>query len=354
MTQVPESINNKKFAYDLDRVDWTAWVKARSLPAYRAGQIHRWIGRGIADPDEMTDMPLSLRAGLREEFDFQGLITENRLISKLDGTRKYIFRLMDGNIIESVLMKYHHGYSVCISSQAGCRMGCSFCASTGAGFGRNLTSGEMLAQVLRIARDIDSRVGHVVIMGIGEPMDNLAEVKRFLLAANDQEGANIGMRHISLSTCGLVPEMLEFTDTGLPVTLSISLHAPNDTIRRQLMPIARKYSLDELLSACKHHINRTGRRIIFEYALISGINDQPEHARELAARLRGLLCHVNLIPANEFEGGCYHQSGQREIRTFLEILEREGQSATIRRELGSDIMAACGQLRRRLEECATV
>lgn len=352
MTQAAEPATYKKFAYDLDRADWKAWVKSQNLPAYRAGQLHRWISRGIADPDEMTDISLNLRALLREEFDFQGLTTENRLISKLDGTRKYIFRLADGNVIESVLMQYHHGYSVCISSQAGCRMGCSFCASTGAGFGRNLTSGEMLAQVLRIARDLGSRIGHVVIMGIGEPMDNLVEVKRFLLAVNDPESANIGMRHISLSTCGLVPEMLEFTDTGLPVTLSISLHAPNDAIRRQLMPIARKYSFDELLSACKHHIEKTGRRIIFEYALISGINDQPEHARELAARLRGLLCHVNLIPANEFEGGRYRQSGQQEIRTFLDILTKEGQSATIRRELGADIMAACGQLRRRLEECA--
>lgn len=343
----------RPFAFDLTLDDWKAWMKARGLPAFRAGQIHRWIGRGIESADEMTDMPAALRADLAKAFDFQGITAESRLISEIDGTRKYIFRLGDGNIIESVLMQYKHGYSVCISSQAGCRMGCSFCASTGAGFGRNLTSGEMLAQVLRIARDAAVRVGHVVIMGIGEPLDNYDAVVRFLRAVNDPEGANVGMRHISLSTCGLVPEMLKFTDEGLPVTLSISLHAPNDTIRRQLMPIAKQYPMDELLRACQRHIEKSGRRIVFEYALIRGVNDQPEHARELASRLRGMLCHVNLIPANEFQGGRYRQSGQKDVRAFLDILAREGQSATVRRELGSDIMAACGQLRRRLEACVT-
>ncbi len=343
----------KTFAYDLTLDDWKDWTSLNGLPGFRAGQIHRWIGRGIASADEMTDMPLPLRTKLAEAFDFQGLMVENCLISAIDGTRKYIFRLADGNIIESVLMLYRHGYSVCISSQAGCKMACSFCASAGAGFGRSLTSGEMLAQVLRIARDAGVRVGHVVIMGIGEPLDNYDNVVRFLRAVNDPEGANVGMRHISLSTCGLVPEMLKFTDEGLPVTLSISLHAPNDTIRRQIMPIAKKYPMDELLRACQRHIEMTGRRIVFEYALIRGVNDRPEDARELAARLRGMLCHVNLIPANEFEGGCYRQSGQKDVRAFLDVLTREGQSATVRRELGSDIMAACGQLRRRLEACAT-
>jgi 23S rRNA (adenine2503-C2)-methyltransferase len=242
---------------------------------------------------------------------------------------------------------------VCVSSQAGCRMNCTFCASTGAGFGRDLTSGEMLAQVLRIAKDAQVRIGHVVIMGIGEPLDNYDHVIAFLKAVNDPQGANIGMRHISLSTCGLVPEMLKFTDEGLPATLSISLHAPNDRIRQQLMPIARKYDMDDLLHACHRHINRTGRRIIIEYALIRGINDRPEQAKELAGRLRGMLCHVNLIPANEFLGGRYLQSTQKDVRAFLDVLTQEGQSATVRRELGTDIMAACGQLRRRLEECAT-
>lgn len=340
-----------RFAFDLTREEWKEWVSAQHLPAFRAGQIAGWIARGVESADEMTNLPQTLRTLLAESFDFQGLTVDSSLVSSIDDTRKYIFRLSDGNVIESVLMHYHHGYSVCISSQAGCRMGCTFCASTGAGFGRDLTSGEMLAQVLRIARDTGVRIGHVVIMGIGEPLDNYNNVIAFLKAVNDPEGANIGMRHISLSTCGLVPEMLKFTDEGLPVTLSISLHAPNDRIRQQLMPIARTYPMDDLIRACQRHINRTGRRIVIEYALISGINDQPEHARELAGRLRGMLCHVNLIPANEFQGGRYQQSSQKAVRAFLDVLTQAGQSATIRRELGSDIMAACGQLRRRLEAC---
>lgn len=342
-----------RFAYDLTLDDWETWVDEQKLPAYRAEQIYDWIARGITSADEMSNLSQKMRQLLADSFDFAGLTVDEMLVSSLDDTRKYVFRLTDGNIIESVLMHYHHGYSVCISSQAGCRMGCTFCASTGAGFGRNLTSGEMLAQVLRISRDAEVRIGHVVIMGIGEPLDNYTNVIAFLKAVNDSRSANIGMRHISLSTCGLVPEMIKFTDEGLPVTLSISLHAPNDRIRQQLMPIARTYALDELIHACQRHINRTGRRIIIEYALIRNVNDRPEHAMELAGRLRGMLCHVNLIPANEFIGGRYQQSNQKDVRSFLEILTQEGQSATIRRELGSDIMAACGQLRRRLEECAT-
>lgn len=340
-----------RFAYDLTKEDWKTWVKEQGLPAYRAGQIFTWFSRGIESAEEMTNLPKDLRQRLASHFDFQGLETVERRISAIDQTRKYIFRLSDGNIIESVLMLYKHGYSVCVSSQAGCRMGCTFCASTGAGFGRNLTSGEMLAQVLRIARDAAVRVGHVVIMGIGEPLDNYDHVIAFLKAVNDPESANVGMRHISLSTCGIVPEMLKFTDEGLPATLSISLHAPNDRIRQQIMPIARTYAMDDVIHACQRHINRTGRRIVIEYALIDGVNDQPEHARELASRLRGMLCHVNLIPANEFAGGRYQQSNPKAVKAFLDILTLEGQSATIRRELGSDIMAACGQLRRRLEAC---
>ncbi len=340
-----------RFAYDLTKEEWQRFVKEQGLPAYRAGQIHAWFARGIESAEEMTNLPRDLRQLLSEHFDFQGLTVVDRRISEIDGTRKYIYQLSDGNIIESVLMSYRYGYSVCVSSQAGCRMGCTFCASASAGFGRDLTSGEMLAQVLRIARDAAVRVGHVVIMGIGEPFDNYDNVIRFLKAVNDPEGANVGMRHISLSTCGIVPEMIKFTDEGLPVTLSISLHAPNDTVRQKLMPIARTYAMDDLIKACQRHINRTGRRIVIEYALIDGVNDQPDHARELASRLRGMLCHVNLIPANEFAGGRYRQSSPEAVKSFLDILTREGQSATVRRELGSDIMAACGQLRRRHESC---
>ncbi|MDD2534537.1 MAG: 23S rRNA (adenine(2503)-C(2))-methyltransferase RlmN [Eubacteriales bacterium] len=338
-----------KLMIDMTLENWQSWAVARNLPAYRAPQIHQWLKRGITTVDEMTNIPKSIRELLRAEFLIDGLTVEHKFVSALDQTTKYVFRLHDGNVIESVLMHYKHGQSVCISSQAGCKMGCTFCASTGAGFGRNLSRGEMLAQVARIAADSGERVGHVVIMGIGEPMDNYNEVVRFLRAANDPQGLNISLRHISVSTCGLVPEMLKFTDEGLPVTLSVSLHAPNDQIRQSIMPIAQNHSIDELLRACRRHIEHSGRRISFEYSLFAGVNDQPEHAKELAIRLKGMLCHVNLIPANEFEGGQFQQSSRRQVENFQQILERAGINATIRRELGSDINAACGQLRRRLE-----
>jgi 23S rRNA (adenine2503-C2)-methyltransferase len=340
-----------RFLYDMNLADWQEWVRENRLPAYRAEQIHQWVARGIQSVDEMTNLSRDLRAQIAADFIVAGLELEAKFVSAIDGTAKYVFRLPDGNVIESVLMNYHHGQSVCISSQAGCRMGCTFCASTGAGFGRNLSHGEMLAQVARIARDSGERVGHVVVMGIGEPLDNYDNLIRFLLAVNDPKGLGIGLRHISVSTCGLVPEMIKFTDEGLPVTLSVSLHAPNDEIRRQIMPIARRYSLPELLAACRRHIDKTGRRISFEYTLFSGLNDQPEHARELAERLRGMLCHVNLIPANEFTGGDFTQSSRQAVQNFQLNLTRAGINATIRRELGTDIMAACGQLRRRLEAC---
>ena len=338
--------------YDMTLADWQYWTIDNGLPAYRAAQISQWTSRGITNWDDMSNLPRDLRSRLANAFNIDSLHLEHKLVSQLDGTAKYIFRLHDGNVIESVLMKYHHGQSVCISSQAGCKMGCTFCASTGAGFGRSLSHGEMLAQVAVIARDSGERVGHVVIMGIGEPLDNYDNLIRFLKQANDPDGLNISLRHISVSTCGLVPEMLKFTDEGLPVTLSVSLHAPNDQIRRQLMPIARRYSMEALLAACRRHTERSGRRLSFEYSLFSGINDQPEHAVELAARLKGMLCHVNLIPANEIDGGSHRQSSQKAVRSFLERLTRSGINATVRRELGSDIMAACGQLRRRIEECA--
>ncbi|NCA98699.1 MAG: 23S rRNA (adenine(2503)-C(2))-methyltransferase RlmN [Clostridia bacterium] len=329
--------------------DWKTYVAAKDWPAYRAGQIQQWMSRGIGSIDEMTNLPKNIREQLAADFLVDGLTVERKIVSALDQTTKYVFRLHDGNVVESVLMHYKHGYSVCISSQAGCKMGCTFCASTGAGFGRNLSRGEMLAQVSRIGREIGERIGHVVIMGIGEPMDNYDEVVAFLKAANDPQGLSISLRHISVSTCGLVPEMLKFTDEGLPVTLSVSLHAPNDTIRQSIMPIARRYSIDELLAACRRHVEHSGRRISFEYSLFAGVNDQPEHARELARRLKGMLCHVNLIPANEFDGGTHRQSDRRQVAEFQQILLDAGINATIRRELGADINAACGQLRRTLE-----
>ncbi|HBP37662.1 MAG TPA: 23S rRNA (adenine(2503)-C(2))-methyltransferase RlmN [Clostridiales bacterium] len=340
-----------RYLYDLTLADWQEWARENQLPPYRATQIHQWVSRGIESTSEMTNLSRELRALLDGQFIVSGLQLERKLVSALDGTTKYVFRLHDGNVIESVLMRYHYGLSVCLSSQAGCRMGCTFCASADAGFGRSLSHGEMLAQVARIARDCGERIGHAVVMGIGEPFDNYDNLIRFLRLVNDPSGLNIGMRHISVSTCGLVPEMIKFTDEGLPVTLSVSLHAPNDPIRRQLMPIARRHDLGQLLAACRRHTERTGRRISFEYSLFSGVNDRPEHAAELAARLKGMLCHVNLIAANEFPGGAYRQSSPADVQAFLERLTRAGINATVRRQLGADIMAACGQLRRNSEAC---
>lgn len=337
--------------YDFAISEWQQWVRDQQLPAYRAAQIYQWSTRGITTAEEMTNISKDLRGRLEKEFVFGGLELVNKLISQIDGTTKYIFRLHDGNIIESVLMKYKHGYSVCLSSQAGCKMGCTFCASTGAGFGRDLTAGEMLAQVSVIGRDCGQRIGHVVIMGIGEPLDNYDNLVKFLRMINDPAGLNVSLRHISVSTCGLVPDMLKFTDEGLPVTLSVSLHAPDQQIREKLMPIARVYPYEELLAACRNHIEKTGRRISFEYTMFRGVNDQPEHARKLARQLSRMLCHVNLIAANELESGGYKSSDKKTMQKFMQILMQSGINATIRRELGSDIMAACGQLRRSLEEC---
>ena len=342
----------KQMIVDLNLADWQVWVKANHWPDYRAAQIAEWTGRGVWQPAEMTNLPNAIRDALQRDFVLEGLRLEERQVSAQDGTIKYSFLLSDGNRIESVRMLYKHGQSVCISSQSGCQMGCTFCASTGAGFGRDLTAGEMLAQVMLIAKDTGQRVSHVTIMGIGEPLANYDQLLLFLQRVNAPDGPAISLRHISVSTCGLVPEMLKFTDTGLPVTLSISLHAPNDRIRRQLMPIAKRYPFEELLAACRRHINRTNRRISFEYALFAGMNDHREHADELASRLRSMLCHVNLIPGNEFAGGRYQRSDQAVVRRFQQQLLQQGINATIRRELGTDIMAACGQLRRTKESCA--
>ena len=340
-----------QYIYDLSYEQWQHWVKEKGLPGFRAQQIYTWLGRGIERTEEMLNVPKNIRKLLDDSFIVNGLTAEDKQVSERDGTIKYSYRLADGNRIESVRMLYKHGQSVCLSSQAGCRMGCTFCASTGAGFGRNLTSGEMLAQVAAIARDTNERVSHVVIMGIGEPLDNYDAVVAFLKNINHPKGLNISLRHISVSTCGLVPEMLKFTDEGLPVTLSVSLHAPNDTLRRQLMPVARQYDISQLLAACRYHLEKTNRRISFEYALLKGINDLPGHADELASLLRTMLCHVNLIPANEFDGGLYSRSSPETVRHFQDRLTAAGINATVRRSLGTELMAACGQLRRSKEAC---
>jgi len=313
---------------------------------FRARQIFKWVNGGAGSIDEMTNLSKAYREKLKEDFYVGGLEVRQKLTSKIDGTAKYLFELHDGNIIESVLMHYKHGHTACVSSQVGCRMGCKFCASTGIGFVRNLSSGEMLGQILSIQREEGLRIGNVVIMGIGEPLDNYDNVIKFLRLVNHVEGLNIGYRHISLSTCGLVPEIFRLSKEKMPITLSISLHAPNDAIRERIMPVNRKYSIDKIIEACKIYTEVTKRRITFEYAVIAGVNDSKEQALELSERIRGMLSHVNLIPVNTIDGLEFKQSERKQIEKFREILERSGIETTIRRELGEDISAACGQLRR--------
>ncbi|HHV29052.1 MAG TPA: 23S rRNA (adenine(2503)-C(2))-methyltransferase RlmN [Clostridium sp.] len=315
---------------------------------FRAKQIFQWTNKGIKDIDGMSNLSKDLREQLKERAYINRFEIIKKFVSNIDGTAKYLFRLGDGNIIESVLMKYSHGYSACISSQVGCKMGCKFCASTGAGFVRNLTSGEMLDQILTIQNDTKERIGNVVIMGIGEPLDNYENVVKFLRLINHKDGVNLGARHISVSTCGLVPEVLRLAEEKIPVTLSISLHAPNDTIREKIMPVNKRYSIDKIIEACKIYTEGTNRRITFEYAMINGLNDSKENALELAGRIRGMLCHVNLIPINTVSDTGFKRSSKDKIAIFKEILERYGVETTVRRELGSDINAACGQLRRSL------
>lgn len=339
-----------KFLYDAPYPEIESWVKTNGYQQFNARQIHAWISKGITSFDEMTNLSKGLRKELSDTYYVDGITLDQKYVSEIDGTIKYVFRLKDDNVIESVLMRYNHGNSVCISSQAGCKMGCAFCASAKAGFGRNLSFGEMLAQVAVISRDSASRISNVVIMGIGEPFDNYEQLIMFLHAVNDPGGLGIGMRHISVSTCGLVDEMLKFTKEGLPVTLSVSLHAPNDAIRKTIMPIASRYSIDQLIAACRLHVQKTGRRITFEYTLLKGINDSHANAKELAGRLKGILCHVNLIPANEFKDSGFSKSSIGTIKEFQKVLTDNNINATIRRELGSDIMAACGQLRRGSQE----
>lgn len=336
----------KKNLLDMDIPELQGLLTGMGQPKFRAKQVFQWIARGASDVDEMTDLPKALREQMKLISQLGSLKIEKKLVSQVDGTAKYLFRLEDGDIIESVLMEYKHGHTVCISSQVGCRMGCSFCASTGAGFTRNLTAGEMLEQVLAIQRDAGVRVANIVIMGIGEPFDNYENVLKFLRLVHDPEGLNIGYRHMTVSTCGLVPQIERFTAENIPVNLSISLHAPNDEIRAGIMPVNRKYAIDNLIEACKIYTEVTKRRVTFEYAMISGVNDSEESARELASRLRGMLCHVNLIPANRVEGTGFNQSNRRRMEDFRQVLERSGIETTIRRELGTDIQAACGQLRK--------
>lgn len=313
---------------------------------FRAKQIFKWIHRGVEEFHEMTDLSIALREKLMDNGYICNMEVEAKQESVNDGTVKYLMHLKDGNLIECVLMRYSYGNSICISTQAGCSMGCSFCASTIGGKNRDLTGGEMIGQVLKVQRAADVKISNIVLMGSGEPLDNLENVLRLFNIINHPEGINIGMRHITLSTCGLVPEILNLADMKLQITLAISLHAPNDEIRKGLMPIANKYSYDELINACNYYTEKTNKRITFEYALIDEVNDRLEHAKELSMRLKGLLCHVNLIPINKVRERKYEKSHKTRIEEFKQVLLLNGIETTVRRELGSDIDAACGQLRR--------
>ncbi len=326
----------------------TAWCKEQGLPGFRGKQLFRWIHQS-ADFDEMTNLPLALRAQLKEIAVAQPVRILEKRESALDDTVKFLFGLADGNCVEGVLMHYHHGYTLCISTQVGCRMGCTFCASTLEGCVRSLTSGEMLGEILCANRFLagEDKVHNVVLMGSGEPLDNYDNVMKFLRLLREEDGVNIGLRNVSLSTCGLVPRMYDLAQENLPVTLSVSLHAPNDEIRQKTMPIAKVYPMEDVLAACRNYIDKTGRRVIFEYALVGGVNCEEKHAVELASRLRGMQCHVNLIPLNVVEERHLQGVTEQTVRRFMEKLESLHISVTRRREMGDDIEGACGQLRRK-------
>ena len=325
-------------------------IASLGLPAFRTRQIYSWLHqRGAESFEEMTDLSKDLRKRLEECFEIRSCTVVRRQVSS-DETVKYLFRLIDGECIESVLMKYKYGYSLCVSSQVGCKMGCAFCASTLGGFVRSLTASEILSQIHASQRDRNIRVSHVVLMGMGEPLDNYDNVMRFLDLVSDDNGLNLGMRNISLSTCGLVPRIYDLMERNYQLTLSISIHAPNDEIRQKIMPISRKYSMEELLRACRAYATHTGRRISFEYTMIQGVNDSDACAKELAQKLRGMLAHVNLIPANEFSESPFSRSRAQQVERFASILRKNGVNATIRRSLGNDIDASCGQLRLRTQK----
>lgn len=317
-------------------------------PKFRAKQLYRWLQvYGAMDYSEMTNLSKELRDKLGEQYPISRCDIELKQTSKIDGTVKYLFRLNDGSFIESVLMKYKYGYTLCISSQVGCKMGCVFCASTKSGCVRSLLPSEMLGQIHAAQRDMNIRISHIVMMGMGEPLDNFDNAMRFLELIGDENGLNLSIRNISLSTCGIVPKIYELMDRHLQLTLSVSLHAPNNEMRSRVMPINKKYPIEELMTACRKYTKETSRRISFEYAMIKDVNDSDRCAYELASLLKGMLCHVNLIPANEITESKHKRSTVERQERFIEILNSRGVNATVRRSLGSDIDASCGQLRSR-------
>lgn len=322
------------------------WMKENGESAFRAKQVFSWIYKDVWNFGDMKNLPKSLKEKLDDNFYIGVPKVEELYESKIDGTKKMLLAFNDGNLIESVIMKYKHGNSICISTQVGCRMGCKFCASTLNGRVRNLTAGEILAQILVGQNLIGERISNVVLMGSGEPLDNYYNVLKFLELVNAEYGLNIGQRHITLSTCGIVPNIYDLADRELSITLAISLHAFSDEKRRVIMPIANKYSIKEILDACRYYIEKTNRRITFEYSLVKDVNDSEEDAKALGGLLKGLLCHVNLIPVNEIKENSFKRSSEKTISIFENTLKKLGLEVTVRREMGSDINAACGQLRR--------
>lgn len=327
-----------------------AALKEMGEPSYRAKQIFQWLTRGVSSFDEMTNLSKPLREKLKTVFFITTLKMLRKQVSAQDGTIKYLWELPDGNAVETVVMRYHHGNTVCISSQVGCRQGCAFCASTIGGLIRGLESSEMLEEVLSSERESGLKISNIVLMGIGEPLDNFDSVVRFLRLVNHPDGANIGMRHISLSTCGLIERFDDLAALDLQLTLSVSLHAPDDETRSKIMPANRGRGVEALIDACERYYRRTGRRISFEYAMIDGVNDTPAHAKLLARHAKRISAHVNLIPLNHVEERAFQPSTPEHLQQFISILEREGVNVTVRRRLGSDVDASCGQLRKKVAE----
>ena len=325
----------------------TAALKELGQPAFRGKQVYTWLHKGVRSYEEMSNLPKALRETLQQHYPLYAPIAVRKQESQRDGTIKYLWQLQDGNCVETVLMRYHYGNTVCISTEVGCPMGCAFCASTLGGLVRKLEPFEMLDQVLFTQLDSRLPVNHIVLMGIGEPLDNFDNVMRFLELVNSEDGMNISMRHISLSTCGLVPKIDELAKRKLQISLAISLHGPNDEVRNQIMPVNKAYPMDQLLAACRRYYEATSRRIHFEYAMIDGVNDTPEAAREILKRMKGLPAHFNLIPLNHVEESPLKPSSKAAVANFQKILEDGGITATVRRTLGGDIDASCGQLRRK-------
>lgn len=340
----PEKIDIKSLTYQ----ETLEYVTTLGEKSFRGKQLYEWMHvHKVPSYEEMTNLPKKLREELKEKTTYTSLKKVDCQISKEDGTRKYLFALEDGNVVESVFMRYKHGNSVCVSSQVGCRMGCRFCASTLDGLLRNLTASEILDQIYSIERDTGERVSNVVVMGTGEPMDNYDNLVRFIRLLSDEHGADISQRNITVSTCGIVPNMRRLAEEGLQITLALSLHAPNQEKRLELMPVANKYHITEAVDACRYYFEQTGRRITFEYSLVGGVNDSQQDAKELAELIRGINCHVNLIPVNPIKERSYIQSNRTVIEAFKNKLEKYGINVTIRREMGRDIDGACGQLRRK-------